>query len=100
MNKINFKPCPGYILIDSLQSVKKSDLVVVSDKIDDPHQGIVVAVGDTRITDYGVEQKPHVKVGDHVLYSIAGIEKTRLPYGKDLRHQFVIAPFGRVLGII
>jgi len=40
------------------------------------------------------------RVGDFVLFSIAGVERTKMEYKGNPRYEFVIAPYGRVLGVI
>jgi len=97
MYKINYTPTPGFLLIDPLEKDKKSDYMATIDSIDQPHKGTVIAVGDVKISDYGIKQECPVKIGDFVLYSIAGIEETKLEYKGDPRHRFIIAPFGRIL---
>ena len=97
MRKINYTPTPGYILIDPLEKDKKSDYMAVQDSVDRPHKGTVVAVGGTKISDYGIKQESPVKVEDQVLYSIAGVEETKLEYKGDPRKRMIIVPFGRVL---
>jgi len=93
----SLKPAPGYIIIDPLEKDEKSTMVAVQDPVDRPHKGTVVAVGDFRITDYGIKQESPVKVGQFVLYSIAGCESFKAEYKGDLRHEFIVAPFGRIL---
>jgi len=97
MTKITYIPTSGFCLIDPLEKDKKSDYMTIQDSVDRPYKGTVIAVGDTKISDYGIKQECPVKVGDFVLYSIAGIEETKLEYKGDPRHRFIIAPFGRIL---
>ena len=96
---INFKPCPGFILIDPLETDKKSDYIAVQDNIDRPYKGTVLAIGDEKWEDGKYIPSP-VEVGDFVLYSIAGIERFKMNYKDNPRYEFVIAPYGRILGII
>ena len=96
---IKFTPCPGYLLIDPIEKDKKSDYVVTIDSVDQPHKGHVLAVGEDKLSDYGEWLESPVAVGDFVLFSIVGCERMKMEYKGDLRHEFVIAPFGRVLGI-
>ena len=102
LSKINFLAAPGIILLDPILKTKKSDMMVVNDTVDDPHRGYVVAVGEPKpFESYPTElQKTDVKLGDLILYSIVGCEKVRLEYEGDMRHEFVIVPFNRVLGKI
>ena len=97
-----FTPAPGILLVDPIEKVKKSDMLAVADALDVPHQGIVVAVGDPKPYDEspGHALESQAKVGDKILYSIVGCEKTRLEYEGDYRHEFVIVPFVRCLGIL
>lgn len=95
-----FKPAPGYILIDPLEKDEKSSMIAVHDKIDQPHKGTVLAIGPDRISDYGQTLTSPVKVGDFVLYSIAGIERFKMDYKGNLRYEFVMCPFTRILGVI
>jgi len=99
---MNFHPVAGIIVVDPIDKVAKSDLVAVVDPVDDPHRGVVVAVGAPKPYEHAPDhlQKSPVEVGQTILYSIVGIEKIRVPYGDDLRHEFVIVPFIRVLGIL
>lgn len=73
----------------------------VADSVDDPHSGFCVAIGDPKPYDANpkILQESSAKVGDFILYSIVGCERTRMPYKGNLRHEFVIVPFNRVLGI-
>ncbi len=91
------KPTPGYILIDPLEKDEKSQYIAVQDSIDKPHKGTVIAVGDSKVTDYGINIESPVKIGDFVLYSIAGCEEFKTEYKGDPRHRFIISPFGRIL---
>lgn len=95
---VPFDCTPGYILIDPLDKDKKSDWMVVKDDVDKPYKGWVVAVGESKV-EGTVEINPPVKVGDFVLYSIAGCEEFKMEFDKNPRYRFIIAPFGRVLGI-
>lgn len=97
---VNFECTPGYILIDPLEKDTKSKFMTVQDPIDQPHKGTVLAIGTPKLTDFGAVIGSPVKAGDFVLYSISGCEKFRMEYKGDPRYQLVIAPFGRVLGVI
>lgn len=99
--ELTFKPSPGIILVDPLIKSKKSDYMATADSVDDPHSGIVVAVGENKPFDASPDilQIAPVKVGDFILYSIVGCEKARLFYKGNLRYEFTIVPFNRVLGI-
>lgn len=100
MSKLAFTPTPGYIVINPISVDKKSDYVSVVDTQDQPHKGTVLAVGDSYVDDKGNEKKSPVNVGDFVLYSIMGIEEFKMEYDGDVRHRLIIAPFGRILGVI
>jgi len=93
----SYIPAPGYCLIDPQEKDHKSDYIAVQDSVDKSHKGKVVAVGDTKVTDFGIKIESPVKVGDLALYSIVGVEETKLEFEGDLRHRFVIVPFGRIL---
>ena len=99
---MKFKPVPGIIVVDPILKVEKSKSMVVVDPVDDPHRGVVVAVGDPKPYDANPTQflESPAKVGDTVLYSIVGIEKIRIPYKGDPRKEFVIVPFIRCLGVL
>jgi len=97
--KVNFIPAPGYILIDPLEKDKKSDFIAVQDTTDKPYKGTVLAVSTEKWED-GIRIQPPVKVGDFVLYSIAGIERFKMEWQGNPRYEFVVAPFGRILGVI
>lgn len=99
---LNFKPSAGIIIVDPIKKTEKSTMVAVNDSVDDPHRGVVVAVGEKKPFDSNPEffANTNVSIGDVILYSIVGCERTRLEYGGDLRHEFVVVPFNRVLGII
>ena len=98
---INFTPALGMLIVDPIIKVKKSEYVMVADAVDDPHLGKCLLVGDPKpYENYPqIMKKTMVKVGDYVHYSIVGIEKIRMPYGNDPRHEFVVVPFERVLGV-
>lgn len=97
MLKPNYILAPGFCLIDPEEKDKKSDYIAVQDLVDKSHKGKVVAVGDAKITDFGIKIESPVNVGDLALYSIAGVEETKLEFEGDFRHRFVIVPFGRIL---
>ena len=96
-----FKPSPGYLLILPIEIEKRSDLIAVPNFMDDEHRGRVVAVGNLKPFDSNpsIIQDSPCKLGDKVLYSLAGCERTKLPYKDNLREDFIIAPFNRVLGV-
>ena len=96
--KINFQPAPNHVLIDPLDKDKKSDMIAVSDPVDKSYKGYVLAIGEAQENDYGIVRKFSFKVGDLVLFSIVGVERTKFEYKGDPRHEFIIAPFSRVLG--
>ena len=97
---MRFTPASGYCLIDPLEKDRKSDLIAVSDPIDKPHKGKVMAIGaDTFYSNTDKIYKCPVKVGDNVLYSIAGIESFKMEYEGNPRHEFIMCPFSRILGI-
>ena|SRR3990167_9987214 len=98
--EIAFNCTPGYILIDPLEKDTKSKYLTIYDAVDQPHKGVVLVVGEPKITDFGAIIQPPVKVGDFVLFSISGCERFRSTYKEDPRYELVIAPFGRVLGVI
>ena len=99
--ELTFEPSPGIIIVNPLIKAKKSDMMSVPDSVDDPHSGTVVAVGEDKPFDSNpdVLQKSPAKMGDFILYSMVGCERTKLFYKGNLRHEFVIVPFNRVLGI-
>lgn len=102
MELTTFTPSPGILLVDPIEKVKKSSVIAVKDTLDSSHRGVVVAVGDPKPYDANPEVK-HVspaKVGDTILFSIVGTERTRLKYKGDYRHEFVIVPYSRCLGIL
>ena len=94
------QPTSGYIIIDPLEKDNKSQYIAVQDPIDKPHKGTVVAIGPSKITDYGIKLESPVKVGDVVLYSIAGCESFKTLYDGDPRHEFIVSPFNRILVIL
>lgn len=99
--ELTFIAAPGIILVDPLIKSKKSDMMATADSVDDPHVGFCVVVGGQKPYDANpkILQKPPVKIGDFVVYSIVGCEKARMSYKGNYRHEFVIVPFNRVLGI-
>lgn len=97
MKKTNFIMAPGYILIDPLSKEEKSSMMAVVDGVDKAYKGHVVSIGDPLPDQNGNIREFFAKVGDLVKYSIQGCEIVKLEYGDDKRHEFVIAPFGRVL---
>lgn len=98
--KLSFIPAPGYVLIDPLEKDEKSSMVKVVDPIDKSYKGIVMAIGDPIPDINGNILKFFAKVGDLVQFSIQGVEMTRLEYKGDLRYEFRMTPYSRVLGII
>lgn len=101
-SSLDFVPAPGIIIVDPIKKTKKSDYMAVADSVDDPHRGHVVAIGDSKPYEHDpkLSMSAPVKAGDSVLYSIVGCERTRLEYEGDFRHEFVVVPFNRILGII
>lgn len=97
---IQFTPTPGYCLLDPIQKDTKSNYMTVHDAVDQPHKATVLAVGKPKVTDFGAVIESPVKVGDFVLFSISGCERFKMEYKNDPRYGLVIAPFGRVLGVI
>ncbi len=100
MSKINFKPTPGFILVDPLEKDIKSSRMAVPDVQDKPYKGTVMAIGGKMITQSGERLNSPVKVGDFILYSIQGIEEFKMEYKGDFRHRFIIVPFTRVFGVM
>ncbi len=100
MSKINFKPSPGFILVDPIEKDKKSSLMVVKDDQDKPYKGIVMAIGTDLLTQSGTYMVSPVKVGDFILYSIMGAEEFKMEYKGNIRHRFIIVPFTKVLGVM
>jgi len=100
MSKINFKPTPGFILVDPLEKDIKSSRMAVPDAQDKPYKGTVVAVGEKMLTLSGERLDSPVKVGDFILYSIQGIEEFKMEYKGNIRHRFIIVPFIKVLGVM
>src|SRR3990167_2166660 len=98
--KINFTPAPGYVLIDPVEQDKKSDYIQTVDTVDRSYKGHVLAIGDPLPDESGNIRGFFAKVGDLVLFSIAGVERTKMEYKGNLRYEFVITPYNRVLGII
>lgn len=90
-----YTPMPGFILILPFDTDTNSEFKIV-DNFGKTYKGEVIAVGKDRLNDYGINVSSPVRVGDKVLYSIAGAEKTKLEYGGK-RTEFAIAPFGRIL---
>lgn len=99
ITKPNFKPAPNYVLIDPLDKDKKSSMMVISDSVDKSYKGYVLAIGDPQADDKGITREFFAKVGDLVLFSIAGVERTKFEYKGDYRYEFIIAPYNRVLGL-
>ena len=97
-DNFNFHPSPNYVLINPLDKDKKSDMIAVSDPVDKSYKGYVMAVGDSIYDANGNLQSFFAEVGDLVLFSISGVERTKFEYKGDPRHEFIIAPFLRVLG--
>jgi co-chaperonin GroES (HSP10) len=93
-----FRPNPGYLLIDPLDAVITSSLVKTVDPSARSHVGIVVCIGDPKIDEGGNVIACPNKEGQRVAYSVMGCEKQKMRKGDDSNHEFVIAPFSRVLG--
>jgi len=97
---MNFEPAPNYVLIDPQEQDKKSDWVATVDPIDKSYKGHIIAIGDPLPDENGNKTPFFARVGDFVLFSIAGVERTKMEYKGNPRYEFVIAPYGRVLGVI
>ncbi len=65
------KPIREYVLIRRLESESKTSggLIIPDTAKEKPVQGIVIGVGEGRITDNGQIIKPVVKEGDKVLFT-------------------------------
>lgn len=62
-------PCPGYVLLEAIESTSTPNHFVLSESSKNPgssRKGRVLAVGDTQTTEYGAVLNAPCKVGDIV----------------------------------
>lgn len=94
----NFIPNPGSMLIDPIDKLQNSSIVATVDQAARPHLGVIVIIGDPKIDDKGNVITPANRVGQTVYYSIAGCEKVTMRKDNDPNHEYIVAPFNRILG--
>ena len=97
MPKTNIIPAPGYLLVQPQKKEKTtSSGIVLPDTADNkPQQGIVLAVGDEYVTDYGTKKSSPVKLNDVVIYKEWGGKEY-----KDNDVEYLIIKFEDVMAII
>lgn len=91
------KPLPGFILVEPVKVNKKTPSgIYLPDSHDEkPQQGVVLAAGDSWITDYGAKIDCPVKKGDVVIYKKWGGNEVKIG---DIEYQFL--KFEDVLAIV
>lgn len=64
------KPLNGRILVERKEEVAATigGIIIPDNAKEKKQEGIVLAVGDPRITEFGIEMKSRVKVGDRILF--------------------------------
>lgn len=69
-NKFDIIPAAGYILVKPEKQEKSTSSGIVLPDIheDKPQQGMVLAVGEEWVTDYGTKKEAPCKVGETVIY--------------------------------
>ncbi|MFN0048393.1 MAG: co-chaperone GroES [Cytophagales bacterium] len=67
---VNVKPLADRVLVEPAAAEEKtsSGLFIPDTAKEKPQRGVVIAVGDGKVSDSGNIMKPNVKVGDTVLY--------------------------------
>jgi len=95
--KINLKPVRGVILIEPTEKeLKTSSGIYIPDTAssEKPQKGKVLAIGETEITDHGIEKKSPVKLGDVVIYKKWGGNEVKID-GKE----YLFVKFDDILAI-
>jgi len=93
----NIHPVPGYILVKPQKQEKTtvSGIVLPDSHEDKPQQGVVLAVGNVFVSDYGTKKEPPCKVGDTVVYREWG--------GKEYKEnnvELLILKFDDIMAVI
>lgn len=73
------KPLNGRILVKRMEEVKATvgGIIIPDNAREKKQEGIVLAVGENRITDFGIEIKSRVSVGDRIMFGkYAGVDVT------------------------
>ena len=68
--KLNLTPTPGYVLVEPVDVQKQTDSgIYLPDSHDEkPQEGIVLAVGDTWVTEHGAKIAAPCQAGQKVIY--------------------------------
>ena len=89
-------PAPNYVLIDPEDKNDTTSYMKLPEE-GRSYKGYVVAIGEPEADEKGIVRKFFAEVGDLVLYSMAGVERTKLTYKDWVRHEFILAPYSRVI---
>jgi len=97
MSNTNINPVAGYILIkpEKKDKVTESGIVLPDSHEDKPQQGVVIAIGDDFMTDYGIKKTRPCEIGDVVIYKEWG--------GKEYKQgeeEYMILKFEDVMAVI
>lgn len=93
----NIQPVPGYLLVkpEKKEKVTASGIVLSDTHEEKPQQGVVLAVGDTYVSDYGAKRETPCQVGDKVIYREWGGKEY-----KDGDQDLLILKFDDIMAVI
>lgn len=93
----NIHPVAGYLLVkpQKQESVTASGIALPPSHEEKPQQGLVLAVGDTFVTDYGTKKEAPCAVNDTIIYREWGGKEYKQE-GQDL----LILKFDDVMAIV
>lgn len=96
-HKINLKPTAGYVLIEPAEATRKTDsgIYLPETSEEKPQKGIVLAVGESEMTDSGKLRKSPVKKGDVIIYKKWGGNDVKID-GKE----YLFVKFEDILAIV
>lgn len=93
-NLVNFfTPAPGYILLEPIEKDESLTLSHASPDKEPLKKGVVLAVGEDLITQYGATICSPVAVGEVAVHTTVGFEEIKHDY-----KLYRVIPFGNILG--
>ena len=97
-NKVRIRPLGDRVLIEPLAKEEKTKSGIIipgtADK-ERPEQGVVIAVGEGRITDDGVKQPMIIKKGQKVIFSKYGPDEIKVD-----NKEYLIVSESNILAVI
>lgn len=90
---MKFLPSPGFVLIEPIER-DTSKLSLASDDGKRTLSGIVIATGNTYISEFDAIIDCPVKVGDNIAHTTIGYEEIIIE-----RKKYRVVPFTKILGV-